>query len=208
MSLIVAASAVAQERVHSDLPLFSGANEELWPRGFVSEDSFGCTSRIAFGDWKQTISREEGGDPDVEWLRFGNYGVFHCAIVESSAGERADLVRAGFKHSWFVELGTASGPVGRIELWALQSGARPGSDYLLLSRKPGTGTIKTFHILQLKCARNQIRQGKSLDSWRTDYCSVNSASEWRSLAHKMAKLPPAGTIELVETLPRTEEADR
>ena len=38
--------------IHSDLPLFTGNREELYPISFSDGDSFGCSSRVAFGDWK------------------------------------------------------------------------------------------------------------------------------------------------------------
>ena len=56
--------ALAQDRVHSDLPLFSGKNEEIWPKGFADKEGQGCSSRVAFGDWKY-VSLPGDADPDV-----------------------------------------------------------------------------------------------------------------------------------------------
>jgi hypothetical protein len=198
--------ALAQERVHSDLPLFSGKNEKIWPQGFVDKDSWGCASRVAFGDWKYLESRENA-DPDVEWLRLRNYGVFHCAVIEEWAYDRKQLGRRGIKYSWFVELGQATRAGSKIELWALQSGSRPGSDYLLLARTPAAGPVKRFEVLPVECPPEYERKGHGPDIWSGDYCAINSASELRSFARKMANRPIVGTLTYVDKVPENAEAD-
>ena len=42
---------IHSELIHSDLPLFDASGENVWPKSFSSEASFGCASRIRFGDW-------------------------------------------------------------------------------------------------------------------------------------------------------------
>lgn len=79
------------ERIHSTLPLYTFDWEQTWPRSFSSGDEFGCTSRVAFGDWRFTP------DPDnsfgeQHWERFTNYGVFHCAAIMRTADEQGELV--------------------------------------------------------------------------------------------------------------------
>jgi hypothetical protein len=83
-------------------------------------------------------------------------------------------------------------------LWALQTGARPGSDYVLLSRKPENGIVKRFDVLQRACPKSLMRKTESIDILLTDYCSVNSRSDLIVFARKMAKLPPLASLVWVE----------
>lgn len=200
--LMFSSSAKSQERVHSDLPLFSGRHGELQPIPFRDADSFGCSSRIAFGDWKYVEPREDAR-PTIDWLRLRNYGVFHCAVIEEWAPDRERLGLRGYKHSWFVELGVTKRGKSTVELWALQSGARPGSDYLLLARTPAPGLIKAFEVLPVDCPEDYLRKGDGPDIWRADYCAINSADELRSFARKMASRRAIGTLTWVEGVPET-----
>src|SRR4051794_18077484 len=102
---VFASSAAARppDRVHSDLPLFLGRQGELQPMHFSDGESFGCSSRVAFGDWK-FVEPIKGSEPYVEWLRLRNYGVFHCAVIEQWADHQKRLEATGSKHSWFVDL--------------------------------------------------------------------------------------------------------
>ena len=187
---------IYQDMIHSDVPLW-GTGPNVWPRHFTDGDDFGCTSRISFGDWKLT-----DGEGEISWWRLGNYGVFHCAIVERRANERDDLKSARWSYSFLVKMGSVGSNADRRELWALQSGTRPGSDYTLLTRQVDqTGIIKTFAVLQQRCPAASIRTGPSLDIWQTRYCSINSRSELISLARRMARLPPVGMLEFVEVSP-------
>lgn len=45
------------ERLHAPLPLYTFDWAETWPRSFSSGEDFGCTSRVAFGDWRFTPKR-------------------------------------------------------------------------------------------------------------------------------------------------------
>lgn len=173
--------------LHADLPLW-GTGENLWPQHFTDGDSFGCRSPVAFGDWQILEDAETS-----RWWRVANYGVFHCALVLSEAHERADLDQSESRYAFWVRLGAAATAAGKIELWALQIGTRPGSDYTLLARPVGTGRIDTFQVLQRRCPRGHLRHGPSLDSWRTDYCAVSSRARLLALAKRMAKLPPLAT---------------
>jgi hypothetical protein len=42
---------MADDLLHSDLPIFGRGGGNEWPQHFYDDDSFGCTSRVAFGDW-------------------------------------------------------------------------------------------------------------------------------------------------------------
>ena len=123
---------MASDLLHSDLPIFGHGSDNEWPQHFYDDDSFGCASRIGFGDWvlQETSAEAEG---DLQWYRFSNYGVFHCWANTFRAYERERLDDADYHPSFFVFLGNTSVDQSDIELWALQIGARPGSEYLLLS---------------------------------------------------------------------------
>lgn len=195
--LLAAASDVpeeyASEAIHSDLPLFRDY-ETLWPRHFVDGDDFGCTSRIRFGDW--ALVSGEGSDAETTWLRIANYGVFHCAALLTEAYDRAELQKTQPRLSFFVELGSVRAGSVDLELWALQKGMSPGSDYTLLARQRSPDAIAKFTVLQRECPRTRLRDAGRMDIFGTAYCAVNSASELIALARKMAKRKSLGIMEL------------
>jgi hypothetical protein len=186
-------SEMAGDLLHSDLPIFGHGGDNEWPQHFYDDDSFGCTSRIGFGDWvfRETNSEDES---DVQWYRFSNYGVFHCWANTFRSYERTRLDGADFHPSFFVFLGETSADQNDLELWALQIGARPGSEYLLLSRAPADGLVEKFIVLQIACPSENVRDVGSLDILLTRYCAINSRTDLIRLAHRMAKRPPLGTL--------------
>ena len=181
---------IHSELIHSDLPLFDASGENVWPQSFSSEDSFGCASRILFGDW--ALLNQDGELED--WYRFSNHGVFHCWALVGHAYEREELNDVASEPSFFVRLGTSMGK----ELWVIQVGVRPGSDYILLSRAINDEGIAEFEVMQTKCPHANVRDAGSLDILLTRYCAVNNRSDLMRLARKMAKLPPRGTLLMVE----------
>lgn len=190
------------ELIHSDLPIFADAGDaKMWPQHFSEGEGkdwvFGCMSRVAFGDWELT-----GDWPEDEqitgWFRFQNYGAFHCYANFYEAYEREELGEGKFNSGFFVEIGSINIEGRKRELWVIQEGMRPGSDYLLLARDAGgEGTIKAFDLLQRKCPRGNVRDAGNIDIAYTRYCSINSRSELVSLAKRMARLKPIGSIALV-----------
>lgn len=194
---------MANDFIHSDLPLFGGATTEKWPRAFQAGEDFGCESRVAFGDWEL---RETDGESDAEWFSVTNYGVFHCWANVRRADRREDLAGVESRPAFFVLLGTTEAENRDIELWALQLGARPGSDYLLLSRPIEAGRIATFRVLQTACPRGSARDGHALGILMTRYCAINTQAELLRLARRMAQHPARGTLTLVE--PDGDEASR
>lgn len=187
---------VVVERIHSALPLYTFDWEQIWPRSFSSGDDFGCTSRVAFGDWRFTPNpnNEFGRE---HWERFTNYGVFHCAAIMRTAGEQGELDKARWEYGFFVQLGTARKGAVSWELWALQRGTVPGSEYTLLAREPGGTTIKQFTMLQQRCPSGTQIEAKGLDIFVTRYCEIDSRAELLLLARKMLALPALGVIERV-----------
>jgi hypothetical protein len=202
-SLLISASArgqsldeVARDLVHSDLPIFGHGGGNVWPQHFYDDDSFGCTSRVAFGDWAFR-ERDAITEEHVEWYRFSNYGVFHCWANIFRASDRAKLDGADFHPSFFVFLGKMSVNGADVELWAVQIGATPGSEYLLLSRDSSEGLIEDFNVLQTECPRANVRDAGSMDILSTRYCAIDSRSELNRFARRMALRPSLGTLTLM-----------
>lgn len=205
VAVLVAGRGAAQDvLIRSDLPLWTGeAAENLWPRHFFDQDTFGCASNVQFGDYRLTEPDESGGPggPGFEsWWRLGNYGVFHCAYMFSRAGEQTELTLGFENHAWIVELGEQTTGAGTVELLALQIGARGGSTYLLLSRPKEPALSGHLTVLNPTCPRGAIRRTQSLDVWLTDYCVVSSQNALRRMARDAAKKPPVGNLELVPSL--------
>lgn len=182
------------ELVHSDVPLY-GYKDNLVPEHFSDDDGFGCMSRVAWGDW--TLKRNDLPDDDPEWFRLQNYGVMHCAIVESRSHSRDRLDESGYRYSFFVEIGKTRIADKPVELWVLQSGTRPGSDYLLLARTPANGIINSFDVLQSRCPATYRREGPNVDIWSTAYCAINGQQNLLALAKSMATRPPLGKLTFV-----------
>ena len=185
------------ERIHSNLPLYTFDWEEIWPRSFHSEDTFGCTSRVAFGDWHFIPAETDEAEGEF-WERYSNYGVFHCAAIMRTADERASLDEAEWEYGFFVRLGRDRLGSDEWELWALQRGTVPGSEYALLAREAGQeGLIEKFRVLQQRCPSGRLLEAEGLDIWSTRYCAINSRAELLALAQRMLRLPSRGTIERV-----------
>ena len=196
-----------QDLIHSDVPLWTHENGNLWPRGFGDAETFGCETRIGYGDWRYD---ETGIADEPTWYRFTNYGVFHCFMLVQEARERERLQGRESDPSFLIELGTVRGREGPVELWVLQRGATPGSDYLLLSRPADGGAITAFDVLQRQCPRNRVRDGPPLSILITRYCAINSRQELTALARRMARRPPLGRLTFVaavETEQEEEEED-
>jgi hypothetical protein len=181
------------ELIHSEVPLYTFDWDDLWPRGFSNGETFGCTSAVAFGDW-QFVPVSEGAGQEY-WQRFSNYGVFHCAAIIYGAEERAGLEDAQWRYGFFVRLGRARLGSAEWEIWALQSGMVPGSDYFLLARPAGQqGRIDSFTVLQQRCPSGTLRETEGLDVWNSRYCAINSRAELVALGRRMLRLPPRGTL--------------
>lgn len=184
------------EPIHSALPLYTFDWEQIWPRSFSSGDDFGCTSRVPFGDCRFTPDPSNDGGEE-HWERFTNYGVFHCAAVMRTSEARSELDEARWEYGFFVWLGTARKGRAKWELWALQKGTVPGSEYTLLAREPSDGRIERLTMLQQRCPSGRRLEAKGLDIWMTRYCAINSRSELLSLARRMLALPPLGILQRI-----------
>ena len=186
---------MATELLHSNLPLYTFKWEQLWPRGFSDDDGFGCTSRIAFGDWHFTPASGNEFE-DESWERYENYGVFHCAAIIRTADVQKDLDDAKADYGFFVRLGLARLGQEEWEIWAIQVGTLPGSQYRLIARKAeNEGLIKEFQVLQQTCPPGTHMEAKGLDIWRTRYCLIDSRETLLKLGHEMLRRPHRGQLQ-------------
>lgn len=207
----------SRELIRSDLPLFRGGAFEKFPQPVFSEESIGCYSPVAFGDWEirerafrfpdDAPGGEASGPAEAEtlWMGVENYGVFHCFALVSRSHERAGLDAAEAQPSFFVLLGEAGTGAARRELWALQIGARPGSEYLLLARTPGEERVTRFDMLQTDCPRGNVRDAGPLDILVTRYCAINSTAELVRMARRMVRKPPLAVLSHVPPTGRPAE---
>lgn len=182
---------VARDLIRADLPLFR-YDDEKWPRPFHDEGTFGCTSRVAFGDW--LFRQQLDTYVQTTWYRFTSFGAMHCWANAYRAYERDALNHTDARPSYFVFLERANINGSEVELWALQIGTLPGSEYLLLARAPGDELIEAFHMLQTDCPRRSVRDAGPLDILSTRYCAINTRRELIRLARRMAQRPALGTL--------------
>lgn len=194
------------DRVHSDIPIYTFHYDEIWPRGFLEEGAIGgCTSRVAFGDWKFKPN-PDGERAEEWWLRIDNYGVFHCAANLYNADSRVELESARFTRGWFVRIGVEDTDEPKSELWLLQEGFATGSTYTLLARNMEEELVTSFTVLQRKCPIGAYREARGMGIWATGYCAINSDTDMYRFANEMLKLAPLGELTL-EVQPMTAGKD-
>lgn len=182
--------------IHSDEPLWT-SDDPLWPIHFSDNDSWGCASTFAVGDWQGS-----GGRHDSErWLRLQNYGVFHCAYIVRRASDREQLDHADFSYGWLVKVGDLDFHGSKRELWVLQSGSRPGSSYAFFAVERSKGIIKAADELQRRCPAGHSRGGARIDLWATRYCAINSRADLIALVRKMVELPPLARLNFIGEVP-------
>lgn len=206
---------VYNDLLHADLPLYTFDWADAWPRHFdpVEEPGVislgGCESRVRFGDWRYTPAWAEK-EEDSNWLRFENYGVFHCAANIYRADTRDELARGEFSRGLFVLIGRGSVRGRGYEMWVLQDGFVPGSTYTLLARAvdEGDDAVTRFDVLQTRCPKDRVRRVSDLDVWRSEYCAIESRAALLSLARRMLRRPFLGELALAgDALPDSEGAE-
>ncbi len=187
-----ASPAAAQILLRSDLPLWTDRSAEgFWPRSFSDQESFGCESRLRFGDFVvselQPALEPTSGDPR-EILRIANYGYVHCAYIVRRDFED-EIATADGKYAWAIELGIE--PVGRdrLEMMALQIGAAGGSEYIVVAQAEGADWTD-LRILDLHCPEGALRDAGRIDLWSTAYCGVESKAQLETMARQAAHRPP------------------
>ena len=220
MALLLDASPIVAEEeyeweytlIHSDLPLYDFGWKDFWPRGFSSPDVIaGCESKVAFGDWQFTPNPTDEFADDPSWYRFSNYGVFHCAANIRTAYELDELADGEFARGFFARIGAAKKVGEKWELWVLQQGMIPGSEYTLLARPAGDdGLVTSFTVLQSRCPKSNLIEAQNMDVWKTSYCKINSRRELLDYAKRMIGEPSLGTLvraEDTEKGPETNASD-
>jgi hypothetical protein len=199
------------EQVHSPLPLYTFDWKNIWPQSLEPSNDViaGCTSRVSFGDWKFTPANSNEDDDDF-WIRIENYGVFHCSAIIEFAEDRASFAGVKWKYGFFVKLGNHTVKSKKWELWAIQQGIIPGSEYLLMAREAGDDSIvKQFVLLQQRCSLGQVMEVKNLDVWNSRYCRINTRAELLAMARKMLRLPARGELKAVpEVETQTDKPDK
>ncbi|QZD90248.1 hypothetical protein K3148_02250 [Qipengyuania aurantiaca] len=195
--------------IHSDLPLYDFEWDEFWPRGYSSPDVIaGCESRVAFGDWQFTPNPADEFAAGTNWYRFSHYGVFHCATNIRVAHELDELAGVDFSRGFFAKIGNAQKDGNRWELWVLQQGMIPGSEYTLMARPSGDdGLVTTFKVLQSRCPKSKLLEARNMDAWGTAYCKINSRRELLAFSRRMLAEPALGTLSRVETSEKGPETD-
>lgn len=186
---------VVVDMIHSTLPLYTSEWAQLWPRSDQVDDYFGCASRVSTGDWRFTPDPKFRGRA-VRWERFGDYGTSYCAALFRAADQRSRLEEVPGDIGFFVQLGQADRGAARWELWAIQTGTAPGSDYRLLAREVGSGMVERFTVLQQRCPAANVVEAEGMDISPTRYCRIESRDELLTLARDMLALPPLGVIQL------------
>lgn len=189
-----------QTLIHSDLPLYDFSWDDLWPRSFYAPDIIaGCESKVALGDWQFTPNPDDDFAEDPSWYRFSNYGAFHCAANIRTASERGELNAGEFARGFFARIGEGKRNGKTWELWVLQQGFRPGSEYLLLARQPNPEElVVTFSVLQSRCAQADLMEAGNFDIWNTSYCKINTRRDLRAFAQQMLTEPDYGSLRLIE----------
>jgi hypothetical protein len=205
---------VALERLHAPLPLYTFDWPDLWPRSFTDDGpdmAFGCTSRVAFGDWQFDSDRSDYGGLSG-WTRIENYGVFHCAANLYEADEREGLAEGEFSRGLFALIGEGQTAGRTYELWVLQQGFVPGSSYTLLARDPtaqAEGAIARFDVLQRECPTGRLRKAEGMDVWSTSYCAIESRDALLALARDMLRKPFVGAfVRMGDALPEPAKAEK
>lgn len=201
------AGAAKADPIRSDLPLWGtgGGSETIWPQGFSNGDGFGCASHLRFGDWRWMEQDEDDDTPrESEWLRISNYGVHHCAAMFRAAYKREGLKHAIVDLGYLVALGRATGAEGVEDLFALQVGLNPGSQYYLLAAPVMENGYerRRYRLLEPDCSRGALRKGPRAGIFGTTYCAVNDRRTMIAMAKAGVKQKSETWLEWVGDTPR------
>ena len=122
-----------------------------------------------------------------------------------------NLTRVPFSRGFFARIGEGRRDGRTFEIWVLQQGMIPGSEYTLLARNGGKDDlIRSFRVLQSRCPKSNLLKARNLDVWQTRYCKINDRHQLLRFARRMLREPDYGTLELIEGVeegPETEAPD-
>jgi hypothetical protein len=198
-AIALAASPAAAEDVlvHSDLPLFRAGDADTWPQNYSDDESFGSVSIFPSADWR-CVSRARQ-DVCEEWFRARMDGVIHPKFIVTSALEQKGLEQGGAEIAFIGELLSRGQGAGKVRVFALQIGVRPGSTYRLFAVR-GEGRIRRLQELDVRCEgagteRREMREG--MDVWLTSYCAVENKAALKVMALEALDRPPLALFESV-----------
>lgn len=198
---LLAGGAQAQQ-LRSDSPLWTDHQDRdaaLYPEAFFDKDGFGCSIPFRLGVYRRVAVVQQDGDDSedaVSFVRIGNYGVFHCALVYGRTDDRADADTAFEDYAWLILLDKVRRPDGgEDELLALQIGIGNGSRYALFRRRV-SDLSAPLEELDWRCPADAERRTARLDIWVQDTCVVSSKSALRRVARKAMRLPILATLDL------------
>jgi hypothetical protein len=192
-------SAARSPPLRSDVPLWQGSGNDVWPRRF--EGAIGVESPIAVGDWRVTdipCAFPHPGDCET-WLRIRYAGAIHGGFAFQEARTRTALDGAPAEIGFVVPLSEGGEPSGP-KLLAFEIGMQGGSRYLLV-RASGEPLFKHFDVLPVSCAPapNGVIQRRAPEHtiFRTDYCVAVTQDGIARLARQTAHEPAEATMDFV-----------
>lgn len=195
--LCTASPAAAQyDRLQSNEPLFTH-DDEIWPRNYADEDSFGCVTTVLTGTWR--LDHPTG---ETEWVRISLEGAFHC-LQRYTAFDPSDEVPASLRGGGQMVIFAPIAEVEGGELWIMQSGwaesivRRPESPpigYQLLLRPDPQPAQLTFHLLPIDCAAMPGAEAAAATTGPSMACNVPDKEALRALALAMAGREPTGSL--------------
>ncbi len=202
---IFVANAAAAAPVRSDLPLWPGGGDNIWPQSLNEKGAIGMRSIAGIGDWHLHDPDCKPGQPQDgcdSWLRIGVFSLLDGGFTIREATTRAGLETALGTPGFLIALPSIDGADGSKFL-ALQIGFRGGSRYMLL-RGRGDPPYRRFDVLDADCQNaSRSSQGYALRVhpnsrfFPTDYCLVRSQKGIEHLARQAARYEPANIMKYV-----------
>lgn len=199
LPLCLATPAAAQhDRLLSDDPLFT-YGDEMWPRNYSDEDSFGCVTTVLTGTWRLDYASGE-----TQWVNMSLSGAYHC-IQRYAPFDPAAVVPASMLTGQLVIFAPFADVEGG-EIWVMQLGwadsmiRAPGSppiEYRLLFRPEPQPAQLTFQVLPIDCAAMPGAQVAAATTGPGLACNVPGKDALRELALAMAVREPTGSFSFI-----------
>jgi hypothetical protein len=206
IAVIAGAGTTTAAPVRSDLPLWLGGGDNVWPQSMSSKNEIGFTSIVKVGDWRLRNLRCEPADSDDKdcftWLRLDFLSVIDGGFTVAEARTRAGLGDSISQPALFIALPELDAPDG-TKVFVLQIGFRGGSRYLLL-KGHGKPAYKQFEVLSADCSGDDppsgFRQRKAPHGsfFLTDYCVVENQEGLKNLAVKSLSGKSESAMEFIQ----------
>jgi hypothetical protein len=197
------AFAQTPDLLRSDLPMWSEAHPDVWPRPIDEGDGVvGYGSIFWLGYWRRVDRNCSDPSDCTSWWRLDLASVIHGAFTLETGRETSKLDWALGGSAVIAEL---HGRNAKERLYALQVGFLGGSQYVLLSA-PTAAPVKRMTILDGRCedaGRHAIkRKAGFYTRYITAYCAVRDVEGLRMMARAAGNRPPLATLEWVESSER------